>query len=115
MKEFEVWGEFITLGQLLKAAGVVDSGGEVRYFLESQPVQVNGKPESRRGRKLVPGDRVTSRGLDLTLVIPGAGSDDTEAAAPLYEKPETPPETAPPLKRGKRRVMRRGSRRLLRK
>ncbi|MCA1595034.1 MAG: RNA-binding S4 domain-containing protein, partial [Chloroflexi bacterium] len=38
MKEFEVWGEHITLGQLLKVAGVVDSGGEVRYYLAGRPV-----------------------------------------------------------------------------
>src|SRR5690349_16999046 len=35
---FPVRGEFITLGQLLKAAGAIDSGGAARPFLAENPV-----------------------------------------------------------------------------
>jgi ribosome-associated protein len=48
----------IRLGQLLKLAGVVDSGSEVKPFLASERVWVNGEPEGRRGRQLHPGDTV---------------------------------------------------------
>jgi ribosome-associated protein len=48
----------IRLGQLLKLAGVVDSGSEVKALLAESPALVNGEPESRRGRQLHPGDRV---------------------------------------------------------
>ena len=48
----------IRLGQLLKLAGVVDAGGELRDFLSESEVLVNGEPEDRRGRQLHPGDRV---------------------------------------------------------
>jgi ribosome-associated protein YbcJ (S4-like RNA binding protein) len=48
----------ITLGQLLKLAGIVDTGGEVKPFLASVAVRVNGEAEDRRGRKLAPGDVV---------------------------------------------------------
>lgn len=50
---------FITLGQLLKEAGVVASGGQVKWFLAEHVVQVNGEADTRRGRKLYPGDTLT--------------------------------------------------------
>ena len=56
--EFQIRVEYIELGQLLKAVGAVGSGGDVKAFLETQSVLVNGEPEVRRGLKLRPGDRV---------------------------------------------------------
>jgi ribosome-associated protein len=52
-------GDMIRLGQLLKLADVVDSGGELHEFLAGEEVRVNGEPETRRGRQLHPGDVVT--------------------------------------------------------
>jgi ribosome-associated protein len=57
-QEFSIEGEYITLGQLIKAVGFSDTGGSVKYFLEETPVTVNGEPDTRRGRKLRPGDLV---------------------------------------------------------
>jgi ribosome-associated protein len=51
-------GETIRLGQLLKLAGVVDSGSDVKALLAETPVWVNDEPEARRGRQLHPGDTV---------------------------------------------------------
>ncbi|MDI3256704.1 MAG: RNA-binding S4 domain-containing protein [Kyrpidia sp.] len=56
--EISVTNGFITLGQLLKRLHLVSTGGAVKDFLESRPVFVNGVRETRRGRKLRPGDRV---------------------------------------------------------
>ena len=58
----------IRLGQLIKLAGLVDSGGEVKAFLNDEPVLINGEPEARRGRQLRPGDIVEAAGERLTLV-----------------------------------------------
>ena len=58
MRDVEVTGEFIALGELLKLAGVVATGGEAKLLLASTEVLVNGEPDSRRGRKLHPGDEV---------------------------------------------------------
>jgi ribosome-associated protein len=58
----------IRLGQLLKLAGVLDGGGEVKTFLAEASVLVNGEPESRRGRQLVPGDRVQVGEVELRVV-----------------------------------------------
>ena len=57
--EIPIRGEMIRLGQLLKVAGVIDSGAEVKAFLADRSVLVNGEPEDRRGRQLHPGDVIT--------------------------------------------------------
>ncbi|WAH37011.1 RNA-binding S4 domain-containing protein [Alicyclobacillus dauci] len=56
--EIRFSGTHITVGQLLKKLDIVSSGGEVKIYLEEQPIKVNGQTESRRGRKLVSGDSV---------------------------------------------------------
>lgn len=54
--------DVIRLGQLLKLAGLADSGGEARALLEQGAVTVNGEAEARRGRQLRAGDVVTVAG-----------------------------------------------------
>lgn len=48
----------ITLGQALKAANVVGTGGEAKVLIQYGEVLINGEVETRRGRKLEPGDVV---------------------------------------------------------
>jgi ribosome-associated protein len=48
--------EGTTLGQALKAASVVGSGGEAKVLIQAGEVFVNGEVETRRGRKLQEGD-----------------------------------------------------------
>ncbi len=60
-------GQVIRLGQLLKLAGLIDSGAEVKAFLASEPVWVNGEREARRARQLVPGDVVRCGELELRV------------------------------------------------
>ncbi len=54
----EIKDEFIKLGQLMKLAGVVDSGLDAKIFIQDGEVSVNGEIETRRGRKLYDGDEV---------------------------------------------------------
>ena len=49
---------FITLGVLLKVAGIIDTGGQAKFFLAENTVLVNGEEENRRGRKLYHGDLI---------------------------------------------------------
>ena len=44
MADIAVRGEGIRLGQLLKLAGVVDSGSDVKALLAAEPVSVTGSP-----------------------------------------------------------------------
>ena len=66
-QDVPIRGETIRLGQLLKLAGVVGGGGEVRRFLAEATVVVNGEPEARRGRQLHPGDTVRVDDVELRL------------------------------------------------
>jgi ribosome-associated protein len=68
MQEVQVRGDMIRLGQLLKVAGIAGSGGEAKALLEDGAVQVNGEPESRRGRQLRAGDEVTVAEETVRLV-----------------------------------------------
>lgn len=68
MREFQLRGEMIRLGQLLKVAGIVDSGGEAKTLVADGGVTVNGEPETRRGRQLHRGDVLTAAGHELRVV-----------------------------------------------
>jgi ribosome-associated protein len=66
-REIRIRGEVIRLGELLKLAGVVATGGEAKAFLANEAVLVNGEPETRRGRQLRPGDEVEAGGEVLRV------------------------------------------------
>lgn len=50
--------DFIKLDQFLKWQGLVDTGGQAKQLIQAGEVRVNGEVETRRGRKLRPGDVV---------------------------------------------------------
>jgi ribosome-associated protein len=57
--EVQVRDDGIRLGQFLKLADLVDTGADVKPLLADGDVRVNGDVETRRGRRLAPGDVVT--------------------------------------------------------
>lgn len=69
VRQVAIRGEMIRLGQLLKLAGVVDSGAEIKGFLSAESILVNGDPETRRGRQLHPGDVIRVGGDELRLTV----------------------------------------------
>ena len=44
--------EYIELGNLLKVAGIIDTGGYAKMFLNDNEVYVNRERDTRRGRKV---------------------------------------------------------------
>ena len=48
----------ITLGQFLKTGGIIESGGQAKWFLQDVEVLINGERETRRGKKLANQDRI---------------------------------------------------------
>ncbi len=50
--------EFIKLDSFLKLMGWVGTGGEAKMLIQDGQVLVNGEVETRRGKKLYPGDVV---------------------------------------------------------
>lgn len=65
----EIKTEYITLGQFVKLANILESGGMVKAFLQEQGATVNGELEHRRGRKLYPGDVVEIEGAGSFVVV----------------------------------------------
>jgi ribosome-associated protein len=66
--EIPIRGDLLRLGQLLKLAGLVDAGRDVRELLAETDVTVNGERETRRGRQLHPGDTVEAPDFALLVV-----------------------------------------------
>lgn len=60
---------FIKLDQFLKWQGVVQTGGEAKLAIQEGEVFVNGEVETRRGRKLVSGDRVSVAGISYEVEL----------------------------------------------
>jgi ribosome-associated protein len=58
MSTFPIHTEHIDLLQFLKATGIAATGGEAKALVDEGLIRVNGEEESRRRRKLRPGDRV---------------------------------------------------------
>ncbi|MDT0672135.1 RNA-binding S4 domain-containing protein [Staphylococcus chromogenes] len=56
-EEIIVDGE-LTLGQFLNYEGIVESGGQAKWFLKEYDVYLNGEHEARRGKKLSDGDQL---------------------------------------------------------
>jgi len=54
----KIVGEYIKLDSFLKLVNEAGSGGDAKNLIAEGLVAVNGEPESRRGRKLRPGDSV---------------------------------------------------------
>jgi len=52
MTEFRLKDEYIKLGQLLKAAGLVGSGVDAKMVIQDGLVKVDGEVDTRRGRKI---------------------------------------------------------------
>ncbi len=69
MKEIQISTEIITLGQFLKLADVIQSGGMAKWFLSEYEVKVNGELEDRRGRKLKVQDVVEIDGHGSYVIV----------------------------------------------
>ena len=71
MKEIKIYTEYVTLGQFLKLADIIQTGGEAKFFLSENRIIVNGEEDNRRGRKLRDGDIVEVLGKNYKIVNEG--------------------------------------------
>lgn len=67
MKTIRIRDEFIKLGQLLKLAGLVETGVDAKNVVQTGLVKVNGEIDTRRGRKIVSGDIVEFDGESVQV------------------------------------------------
>ena len=58
--QVKITTEFIKLDALLKFSGVMETGGEAKEAIQGGEVRVNGEVCTMRGKKLRPGDIVTT-------------------------------------------------------
>ena len=65
--EIKIHTEFIKLQDLLKFAGLVETGGEAKERIQAGEARVNGEICLQRGKKLRPGDLVDFAGETLTI------------------------------------------------
>jgi ribosome-associated protein len=68
MRDVGINGDMIRLGQFLKLADLIDTGGEGKVLIASGDVTVNGEVDTRRGRQLHPGDVVEVLGNRARVV-----------------------------------------------
>lgn len=54
--QIKIHTEYITLGQFLKFAGLIDTGGQAKDFLAANLISVNGEATEQRGKKIHAGD-----------------------------------------------------------
>ena len=67
IQDVSIGGDVIRLGQFLKFAGLLDSGGDVKEAIIDGFVTVNGEVDRRRGRQLGLGDVVSFDGRSVRV------------------------------------------------
>lgn len=72
-RDVAVRGEYVELCDLLKFENLTQSGGEAKVVIAEGLVTVNGEPETRKRKKLRPGDVVAFKGQTLRLTGGMAG------------------------------------------
>lgn len=66
--EFTLRGEHVALCDLLKLAGIADSGGEGKRLVADGEVLVDGRPENRKTAKIRANQTVQCRGRNILTV-----------------------------------------------
>lgn len=66
--QFELAKEHIALCDLLKLAGVADSGGRGKMMVAEGLVKVDGKTESRKTAKIRAGQSVECMGVEIEIM-----------------------------------------------
>ena len=67
MENIKIKDEYIKLGQLLKLSGLVGSGVDAKYVINEGLVKVNDEVDTRRGKKIYPGDIVSYNGETIKV------------------------------------------------
>ncbi|HEY4323758.1 MAG TPA: RNA-binding S4 domain-containing protein [Mucilaginibacter sp.] len=68
MIEFKITGDYIPMIQLLKAANLVQTGGEAQIVVTQGEVKYNGQVDYRKRLKVKKGDKVEFRDKTITVI-----------------------------------------------
>ena len=74
--------QYIELDKLLKRENLAASGGEARFLISQGLARVNGVVETRKRRKLYPGDLISFNGVEMRVTggepCPAANSESEQ-------------------------------------
>lgn len=76
MEEIKIISPFIKLDQLIKYAGLAETGAKAKILVELGEFNVNGELCTKRGKKIKPGDTIEFKGKKYKIVL-----DENAAAA----------------------------------
>lgn len=82
MEEIVIVTPFIKLDQLVKFAGLAETGARAKILIDLGEFNVNGEYCTKRGKKIKPGDIIEFKGKKYKVVL------DENAAAEAAEKSE---------------------------
>lgn len=70
--KYKLFEEYITLQALFKKLSIIQSGGNIKQFLQDTTVLFNGQDEKRRGKKLRIGDLISipSQNIHIEIIAP---------------------------------------------
>lgn len=83
MEEIKIVTPFIKLDQLIKFAGLAETGAKAKILVELGEFNVNGELCTKRGKKIKPGDTIEFKGKKYKIVL------DENAAAESADNAET--------------------------
>jgi len=64
----ELESEFVELYKILKFEGIAESGGAAKQVIADGLVSVNGEVETRKSKKISPGDHIEVSGQSIDVV-----------------------------------------------
>ena len=71
MEKIKIDEEYIRLDNLMKFAGMGNSGGRAKDLIQGGEVKLNGEICTMRGKKLRPGDKVEYNGKTVEVALEG--------------------------------------------
>lgn len=71
MESIRINEEYIRLDNLMKFAGMCNSGGRAKFLIQGGEVKLNGEVCTMRGKKIRPGDKVEYDGRTVEVAIEG--------------------------------------------
>ena len=69
MENIEIKTDVIQMDQLLKWAGIIESGGQMKFLIEDQVIKLNQVLVTEKRKKVFPGDILEINGIGTWKVV----------------------------------------------
>ena len=69
MENIEIKTDVIQMDQLLKWAGIIESGGQMKFLIEDQVIKLNQVLVTEKRKKVFPGDILEINGVGIWKVV----------------------------------------------